>query len=427
MINKRFFDNKKEWATAVIIFMASYVFYYVGCKELLAAGFYQQLNIAFDLDQSWYFDMVGRESKDWLFKTAENSRPLNIKHPFIYLNYYLVSVISMLGITENLAVIMLSQLFHSGSLVLSYFIFRSMGRTYMESTALTIGLAGTSTYISSGLVLDTYSIAIFWIAAIFLILCKTEYQQLECPVWLRAFVSIMAIGTTAYLIILVALMEFFLVERKEKPMINCIFNKAIYQQFLRIFLFGIILLVVVYYQVIIDLMQDPIGLLKRTFWAVNRPGEKTGILQVISVFMVFSILAPSVSHIQLPEGISMIDLREMDFNHIAWIALFLMLSRLILKCRKDQKNAVILLFSLFWIIINILFHSSYQDRGSLFLYSGHFILAVYILYSVQIKHHKKALLRLSDYQVLDKLMVYGVPGLLWINNVYLYQEIFKLV
>jgi len=427
MTNNKLFDTKADYLITLIIFVASYVLYYTACKELLLAGFYEQINIAFDLDQSYYFDMVWRNSSDWLFKTNENPQRLNLKHPFISLYYYIVVVLNALDFSGNMAVIILSQTFHSGSLVISYFVFRSMGRTTLESSALIIGLAGTSTYISSGLVLDTYTISIFWIAALFLIICKAEYQQTECPVWLRAVVSIMAIGTTSYLITLVVMTEFFLVKRRGESFLNSFLNKGLYMQLLRIIVLGIGLVVFIYYQVVCEFIQDPVGILKRIFWAVNRQGEKTGIFQVITVFTIFSIISPKVSHVMLPESINMIDLREMEFNYLGWFVLFIMALSLIFKGRNTQ-HAFILLFSLSWLIINIIFHTLYQDRGSLFIYSGHFILAVFILYFTPIKLAENgSIWQRHINQGLDRVIIYGLPFLIGFNNLYLYREVMGIL
>lgn len=373
------FDKNKDLLTVVVIFLVSFFFYFVACKELLSTGFYQQMNIAFDLDQNWYFDLIGREPIDWLHKTATTSRPLAIKHPFIYLYHYLVLFLNSLGLTDSMSVVVISQIFHSGSLVVSYFIFRCLYRTSIESAFLTFGLAGTSTYISTGLVLDIYSLSIFWISIIFLIVCRYIYHKHKTPIWYRAIVSVMAIGTTSYLIILVFLMELFLAKKPYDKLFHYLIKVELYKQLFRIFIIGILLFCFIYYQVIIDIIQDPIGILKRTFWTVNRPGEKSGVIQIVSVFMLFSIISPKISNITLPEGIIMKDLRTIDFSFIGWVGVTIIMGLFIFSFKKNKLQSIAL-FCLFWIVINIFFHSIYQYRGSLFLYCGHFILSLWILY-----------------------------------------------
>jgi len=423
-----FIYKNKDIAVTTFIFIVSFIYYYVGCIELLSHGFYEKINIAFDLDQSWYFDMVGRDSVDWIYKVASDTRPLVIKHPFIYLYYYFGCILNNFGFSNNLSVIVLSQVFHSGSLVLSFFIFRNMGRSSLESSFLIFGLAGTSTYISTGLVLDSYSLVIFWISAIFLVLSRSIYRNIECPLWGRAFISIMAIGTTSYLIVLVVLMESALAARIKKNIFNGCFFKSIFKQLLRVFILGILLFCVVYFQIISDIIEDPVAVIKRVYWAVNRPGEKQGILQVISVFTVFSIISPRISYITLPgvESITMIDLRLMDFGYVGWGALIIMVLSISLKI-KYKENRLFLIICFLWLGINAGFHTVYQYRGSLFLYSGHFVLAVWVIYSARLSNGIRNL-KLVDILVvnIDKAIVFVLPVLIWVNNLYLYNNIIEI-
>lgn len=419
MIINQLSDKKLDFIATLIIFIGSFIFYYLGCIELLDAGFYERINLAFDLDQAHYFHSVGQD--------MSSTSPLPIKHPFIYLYHYIVIVLNSIGFSEAVAVILISNFFHSSSLVVSFFIFRCMNRSVLESSFLTIGLAGTSTYISTGLVLDVYSLSILWISLIFLIVCRAEYENHQFSVWLRAAISVMAIGTTTYLMILVFLMEILLVKRVDKSFIDSLRNSDIDKQFFRVFSLGLLLFFIVYFQVIYDVIQDPVGILKRVFWTVNRPGGKEGILQVFSVFSVFSIISPIISTIALPEGILMIDLRIMSFSVIGWVAVGIMLVSISLKCQKNQYF-VILLFCLSWLIINILFHMVYQYRGSLFLYCGHFILAVWILFVTQIDIEKSRFgWQEYFYKPLDKIIIYVFPFFIWGNNIYLHENIMILI
>jgi len=320
-----------------------------------------------------------------------------------------------------MSVILLSQFFHSGSLVISYFIFRSIGLYTLQASFLTFGLAGTSTYIATGLVLDIYSLSIFWISAIFLIVCKAVYQKYDSPVWLRVGISIMAIGTTSYLILLVLMMEFSLAKIGEGKLLGRLSVINLYKQFSRIFLLGIFIFVLIYFDVLIEVIKNPVDLLKRVFWAVNRPGEKEGILQVISVFTMFSVLSPKISNIGLPEGITMIDLRVMDFSNIGWSVIFIISIFIFLNFKKNNYSGIVF-FSLLWIIINIFFHTVYQYRGSLFLYSGHFILAVWIIYFVPFKNYDNEIVS----KIPNRIAIYIVPLLIWLNNLYLYNKIISI-
>jgi len=413
--NKILTIKNLDFFAAFSFFLLSYIFYFTGCEGLLATGFYEQINIAFDLDQSHYFHSVGREATD--------GRVLLIKHPFIYLYHYIVLALNIVGVSDNMAVIMISQFFHSGSLFVCYYIFRIMSRSMVEASLLTFGLAGTSVYISTGLVLDVYTVSIFWISLIFLIVCRSIYQNVDHSIWLRAFISIMAIGTTSYLIILVFLMEYSLVRKNGGTVLNSFIGINLYKQLTRIFILGVSLFCIVYFQVITDTIQDPVGVLKRIFWTVNRPGEKTGIFQVITVFILFSIVSPKVSSIILPEGVTMIDLRVIEFSFVGWVAVIIIVLSIFSKY-KLNKHRFIFLFSFTWLIFNLFFHTIYQYRGSLFLYCGHFFLAIWIMLSVKINTETiDSIFQRNIHKFLDILFVYFLPFIIFINNIYLYNNI----
>jgi len=185
---------------------------------------------------------------------------------------------------------------------------------------------------------------------------------------------------------------------------------------------------VVYFQIISDIIEDPVAVIKRVYWAVNRPGEKQGILQVISVFTVFSIISPRISYITLPgvESITMIDLRLMDFGYVGWGALIIMVLSISLKI-KYKENRLFLIICFLWLGINAGFHTVYQYRGSLFLYSGHFVLAVWVIYSARLSNGIRNL-KLVDILVvnIDKAIVFVLPVLIWVNNLYLYNNIIEI-
>jgi hypothetical protein len=121
----------------------------------------------------------------------------------------------------------------------------------------------------------------------------------------------------------------------------------------------------------------------------------------------------------------MIDLRVIDFSVLGWLTLIMLLISVFSKI-NNEKHRGVFLFCFFWLIINIFFHTIYQYRGSLFLYTGHFILAVWIIYFTPGRVFEDYIgWKKKVYYNFDVLLIYVLPFLIWGNNLYLYKEIMK--
>ncbi|AXY03755.1 hypothetical protein D1115_23040 (plasmid) [Vibrio alfacsensis] len=140
--------------------------------------------------------------------------------------------------------------------------------------------------------------------------------------------------------------------------------------------------IICYYQSILSIISDPIGVIKRTLWAVVRPGEKEDLLSISMTFIVHSFVAPIHSVIEIESNKFMSDFRGNEFSVLAYINIALLFILSVLACINGKKCFIA--FS--WVLITMIFHLEYQDRGSLFLYTGHTILATFVMLSYGIKN-----------------------------------------
>ncbi len=369
---------KEHSLSLLFIISISVVFFTVVNFQLLSAGFYSHINIAFDFDQAWYFDILAYPTEEWQHKVAQDVPPLSIKHPFLYLYRLPCEALQFIGFAPEVSVLFLSLMFHTGTLVVSYFIFLNILASPHKATLLTLFMMLSSTYIVNGIVLDTYVLAGFWIACCFALYIKALTTQSLDVSWLKITVYAMTVGTTTYLLLLVILLEISLVLSNKKHLnkekFNYIINGVI--KFLCLFF---VIFCLCYYQSIIEMLSNPMDVLKRALWAVARPGEKEGIVSIMSTFFVHTFIAPFHSIIEIEKDVYMADFRSGGFHPIAYITIFPLIASYLLafKSRGD-----LLFVSVSWLIITVLFHVEYQDRGSLFLYTGHTMLASSIIISL---------------------------------------------
>ncbi len=344
--------------------------------QLLNIGFYDQINIAFDFDQAWFFDMLAYPPEAWKHRAAQETAPLLIKHPFIYLYRFPCELLQLLGLTPETSVVLLSLIFHTGTLVFSYFIFLEILESTRKATFLTVFMMLSSTYIVNGIVLDTYVLAGFWITCCFSLYLKALKEDALNTGWLKIFVYVMAIGTTTYLLLLVLVLEISLIWSKKakhdyKKLAHYL-AKGVMKSLTLFFVFFCLC----YFQTIIAILSDPIAVIKRALWAVARPGEKEGFISIFNTFVIQSFIAPFHSVVEIEKNIFMADFRNGGFH---WLGYALILPLLMLYILSFKNKSPLLFVSISWLMITMIFHIEYQDRGSLFLYTGHTLLACSII------------------------------------------------
>ncbi len=359
-----------------ILISISVAFFLITNIQLLNSGFYNHINIAFDFDQAWFFDTLAYSPSEWKHKVAQDAPPLLIKHPFLYLYHIPCAFLQILGFSPELSVLILSLIFHTGTLALSYYIFLKILESSVKATLITMFMMLSSTYIINGIVLDTYVLAGFWIACCFALYIKELTSSNIEVKWLKMMVYVMAVGTTTYLLLLAIIFEISLIwskrsKHRSKEMVFYLTQGII--KFLGLFF---ILFCLIYYQSIIEILSNPVDVIKRTLWAVARPGEKEGIISILGTFLVHTFIAPFHTIVEIEKDVYMADFRNGEF-HILSIIFILALVMLYILSLKSRNP--LLFVAMAWLIITMTFHIEYQDRGSLFLYTGHTMLSSSII------------------------------------------------
>ncbi len=373
-MNDNLFDKVKDNSLSLFFITSiSVAFFSLINIQLLSVGFYSHINIAFDFDQAWFFETLAYSSEEWKYKAAQEAPPLLIKHPFLYLYRFPSELLQIIGVNPEVSVLVLSLIFHTGTLVLSYFIFLNILESSPKATLLTLFMMLSSTFIVNGIVLDTYVLAGFWITCCYaLYLKEITSGKLEVN-WLKILVYVMAVGTTTYLLLLVILLESSLIWNKKAKHNNKEMVSYLTQGAMKFTALFFIMFCLCYYQTIMEILSNPIDVIKRTLWAVARPGEKEGIMSIMGTFLVHTFVAPFHSVVEIEKGVYMADFRNGGFHLTAYVS---MIALVVLYLLAFRNRSPLLFASIIWLVITMLFHIEYQDRGSLFLYTGHTMLAL---------------------------------------------------
>ncbi|MGR5301841.1 hypothetical protein [Vibrio alfacsensis] len=343
---------------------------------LLSIGFYDDINTVFDFDQAWFIETLGYSSYDWKIKTAHESPPLLIKHPFLYLYRLPCEIFQFFGISPEISVIFVCVIFHVGLIIVAYFIFFEILQCAFKASLMTLFMLCSSTFLVNGIVLDSYVLAGFWISCCYYLYIKSYNKPGLEVTWLKIFVYAMAIGTTTYLLLLILLLEVSLLTTKKNSLNNKDIYKYLISGIVRFLLIFGTLFFICYYQSIYELLSNPVEVIKRTLWSVVRPGEKQGLLSIMTTFLAHTFIAPFHHVVEIGPDNLMADFRSGRFSFIGYIGLGALL---FLYIRAFIHRDSLLFIAAVWLVITMLFHVEYQDRGSLFLYTGHTMLASSII------------------------------------------------
>lgn len=365
----------------LIIFFSVFIVYLNLCLELNSKGFYSYINVAFDLDQAWFIDTISRNPTEWLYKgNDELTSDFSVKHPFISFFRYLSDCFQIFGLSENTSAIVVSLIFVSLTPSVFYLICRQLELDVLASLLTTLLFISSATFIVNAQVLDSYSIAQFFIVSSLLIHLIELDSKTISPSWTKVLVYTFLFGVTSYLVLLIILLELNLIRIKFGLGTKQI-KEYLIKICIRLFFTTSILLIFLHYKIIFTLITDPISIAKEILWAVARPGEKTNTFEVAIIFIFNSLIAPIADVINIEPNVYMLDYRSTNFSVYGLIgAIFIIVSLTLLIIEIwTRRIDNIKMISLVWIIVNIVFHSIYQDRGSLFLYCGHLLPFVILL------------------------------------------------
>ncbi|WP_434362060.1 hypothetical protein NF212_17980 [Parasalinivibrio latis] len=343
--------------------------------QLVATGFYDHINLAFDFDQGYLFKSLSYFSLQ--FEGNPEAITLKIKHPLIYLYGLPVMISGLMGIERVVAIITITLLFHCTTLYVIFEILRRLLNNSQQALLLTLVFISSATYLADGTVLDSYAFALFWITASLWILQKSLMNPPAHFSWARAGVYVMAVGTTSYLLLLVLLCEVIMLMHHRTRQTSSFQIAYLGIGLLKCALIFVALFVLCYSNILFELVSSPLEVAKKTLWAVVRPGEKEGILAVSWNFLVNAMVAPKHIIMEIEPGKMMADFRGTNYIKAVWLINGLLIILYVLALK--QIKSPLLQVAIIWTLINIVFHLEYQDRGSLFLYTGH-ILATNIIW-----------------------------------------------
>lgn len=363
------------------LLLAFFIITYFHISKLNVFGFYDMMNVAFDFDQSVFVKAIDGS----YLKAITAVESIWIKHPFVYLYSYISTFFQLLGFTKfaSIAIICLSSV--TASLYLMWKTFMLITKDSVLSFLLLFLLASTSSIISIAVVFDSYSLLSAWTALAIYLFCREYYQNKKTPSFILAFIYVILLGVTVYMVLLVFFIESFKIINNTKHH-KMSFKAECRRQLILIMLslvYGTILMLITYPEQFFVLLSSPLDYLKRVLWAVIRPGEPASVFEVFYILFANGLIPPTHTLVPIPDGFSMFDLRSLQYSILEFGALFLIYLALIVSL--FNKKRIIVLPCFIFVLLSLIFHIEYHDRGSLFLYTSHLIFPVFVCLAAGLK------------------------------------------
>ena len=100
---KNYYKNQKfvDIAISLLILAFGISFYFSISMAIADTGAYEKINLLFDYDVPWYLDVLGRAPESWNVLEPMSRETIWLKHPLIYLFYWIGLPLKLFGLTEG--------------------------------------------------------------------------------------------------------------------------------------------------------------------------------------------------------------------------------------------------------------------------------------------------------------------------------------
>ncbi len=165
---------------------------------------------------------------------------------------------------------------------------------------------------------------------------------------------------------------------------------------------------------------------KSLWWAANMVStEKAPLWKVAATFLVYDVVAPISSFYQLPAGENhpMLDFRAYTFTPAGWCASVLWLGLLTTSTAWAWQNTALrrpLAVAILWLAFNILLHTFWQYRASIYIYGAHSYPALVVIVALG---HGQAVARSRTWAGSARVAWLGLALLLLLNNGERYRDL----
>lgn len=357
--------GQRDIAASVVLGLASGALYVWMALQLSRSDYGLADNFAFDLDAKLYMCTYALS-------------PMSmggVKHPLLLLLRPIVQAVMLLGATPEAAAGLVMAAAATLSVALFHLFARVIGVAAAIAVPFTALYALCATQLFFSMIPETYGPAACGLAALWLMAALRLERPAAGGKW-RYLVAGVAFGVTITNVVQAFLVE-LAVWLRAGPMVAALRRTTVFGLWLAVPL-GVLLLGI-WHDDVLAMLRDPIGWLKHVYW-MQTFSEKAGVGQILLTFLEFVVVAPAYVWVPLEEGWNMRDFRVPDFSPVGMVAVagwsVLLLGGIITGLR-DHAMRWLTVSLLIAFAFNVLLHTRFQFRLSLFIYTPHVMMIIF--------------------------------------------------
>ena len=361
--------TRTDIAVAVLWFLATWLVYAAFGLRLAQGVYSDYYNLAFDFDPPRTMFTLALLPPD----------PQNFRHPLMLLLRPLAWPFLAGGMTPKAAAALVMAMFGAGTVAFCSLYLRAVEIRRPEAATLTLLFAVTGTQVFTSIIVETYGISGFAIALIWLV----AVIRLDDPHRLRRLRYIAAL--LAFGVTITNVAQAFIAE-----MLICWRHEGLRRAVRSVVAFGLVgaavalvLVLAVWHAELWSAAQNPIHALKEIYWMQPTGKRTAGIGRILLTFFGFSFVSPEYSWVKLSDVEPIMrDFRDYVFSPVGQVAMPLWLGfwavGVIAALRHPRYRWPALGLSAA-IAFNVLLHTDFQNRGSVYLYGSHLHFPIFAL------------------------------------------------
>ena len=324
-------------------------------------------NLAFDFDPRLY-----------LCTYADSPMAMGgIKHPLIVLLRPAVQALIYLGLPPRAAAGLWMAALGGAGVGLWYLLLRAISVAHVIAIPFALLFAVSATQLFVSMIPEAYGPAGMALIGLWLLTALRLNAPAAGGIW-RYVVAFATFGITITNVAQSFIAEFLIWYR----------NDTIRDAFRRTVVFGIGLavllalpLLVVWHSVVWQVVSDPVHWVKSAWW-LQTFGEKAGVQPILLTFLEYVTVAPDYVWVPIVDGWDMRDFRAPLYSPIGFAAVAgwsLLLASGIVCGLRDRGMRWLTIGLLVTFAFNVLLHTRFQFRLSLFIYTSHVLILVFAM------------------------------------------------
>lgn len=324
-------------------------------------------NFAFDLDTKLYLCTYALSPLS----------PGGVKHPLILMLRPLVQAVMLAGATPEVAAGLVMAGFAGLAVGLWYMFLRTVAVAPAIALPFAVLFAVGATQLVFAMIPETYGPAAAGLTGLWLLAALRLVRPEAGGRW-RYVLGVMAFGITLTNIVQAFIVELMVWGR----------HFGWWAALRRTMVFGLWLALVlavlvgaVWHALVLEALRDPVLWVKKVYW-LQTFSEKAGIGAILLNFIEFVVVAPEYVWIPLEEGWRMRDFRVAAFSPVGMVAAAgwsLLLIGGVVSGLRDGAMRWLTVGLLAAFVFNVVLHTRFQFRLSLFIYTPHVQMIVFAL------------------------------------------------